>query len=82
VDAAKIMDSVDAAKKTIGVVKLTAGIYNVLSSCGKRDLMVKMFLENIDKSDISTEASLLTIFQSQNNFGSLLGKVSHYFWKE
>jgi len=44
--------------------QLAAGIYNVLSSCGKRDLTVKKFLENIDEFDISTEASLSTIFQS------------------
>ena len=44
--------------------ELAAGVYNVLSSCGRKDLTVKQFLDNIDRSDISTEASLLTIFQS------------------
>ena len=44
--------------------ELAAGIYNVLSSCGKRDLSVKQFLDNVDKCDVTTEANLLTIFQS------------------
>ena len=43
--------------------EFSAGIYNVLSSCGKRDLTFKQFLDNIDRCDISTEASLLTVFQ-------------------
>jgi len=41
-----------------------AGVYNVLSSCGRRDLTIKQFLDNINRCDISTEASLLTILQS------------------
>ena len=44
--------------------ELSAGIYNVLSSCGRRDLTAKQFLDNINKCDVSTEASLLTVFQS------------------
>ena len=35
-----------------------------MSYCNRRDLTVKQFLDHINRCDVSTEASLLTVFQS------------------
>jgi len=44
--------------------ELTAGIYNVLNSTGKRHLSVKEFVDAINGSDAGIEANLSTVLQS------------------
>jgi len=44
--------------------ELSAGIYNVLNSTGKRHLSVKEFVDGINGSDARIEANLSTVLQS------------------
>ena len=52
--------------------ELSAGIYNVLSSCGKRDLTVKQFLDNIDWCDFSTESKSFNCFPICQRYKTVL----------
>lgn len=44
--------------------ELSAGIYNVMNSTGKRHLSVKQCVDGINGSDAGIEANLSTVLQS------------------
>jgi len=59
--------------------ELSAGIYNVLNSTGKRHVSVKEFVDGINDSDAGIEVNLSTQPEAPNNSGTLR-RVMSWQW--